>query len=345
MRRALAATAGSRPHPNPRVGALVIDPDGTVLAARAHTGPGQEHAEAAALVAVGERARGGTVVVTLEPCVHVGRTPPCVRGLIAAGVKRVIVGAEDPDARVAGRGISALQAAGIEVITGVLAERVEAADPAYFHHRRTGRPLVTFKVASTIDGQVAAADGTSKWITSPEARNDAHRLRALADAVVVGAGTLRSDDPRLSVRLEDYRGAQPVPVVVAGSKPLPASARIYGREPIFFVTEANPDLPVTDQVVAWSPDGVDLGSMLKALAGRGMLSLLVEGGPTLSASLLRADLVDRLVLYMGARIAGGRGLPIFNEAFSTLGAARPVEIREVRKIGPDVRIDATLRTQ
>ena len=342
MQRALAVAAGSRPHPNPRVGAVAVDPDGKIVAERAHAGPGREHAEAAALAAANDRIRGGTMVVTLEPCVHVGRTPPCVHGLIAAGVKRVIVGATDPDARVAGKGIAELRTAGIEVLTGVLAEQVEEADPAYFHNRRTGRALVTLKVAATIDGQVAAADGTSKWITSPEAREDAHRLRAQADAVVVGAGTLRADDPRLSVRLEDYGGAQPIPVVVAGRKPLPVSARIYDRNPILFAPEAHPDLPVADPVIAWSPDGVDLSAMLKALAGRGLLNLLVEGGPTLSAALLRAGLVDRLVLYLGARVGGGRGLAMFADTFSTLGASQPVEIREVRKIGPDVRIDASL---
>ncbi|MGH8875215.1 MAG: bifunctional diaminohydroxyphosphoribosylaminopyrimidine deaminase/5-amino-6-(5-phosphoribosylamino)uracil reductase RibD, partial [Acidimicrobiia bacterium] len=225
MRRAIDLARPNRTHPNPRVGAVVVAPDGTVVGEGAHPGAGLPHAEALALAAAGDAAAGATLYVTLEPCGHHGRTPPCTETVVASGVRRVVVGVTDPDPRVAGAGLARLRATGLEVTVGVLEAEVEALDPAYFHHRRTGLPLVTLKAAITLDGQAAAQDGTSQWITGPEARADAHRLRAEADALMVGAGTLRVDDPLLTVRLDGYEGPQPVPVVVAGRRPLPASAR------------------------------------------------------------------------------------------------------------------------
>ena len=342
MVRALAATAGTHPHPNPRVGAVVIDDGGSLVAECVHERPGAAHAEAAAVALAGERARGSTVFVTLEPCNHFGRTAPCTDALIEAGVARVVVGVADPDVRVSGDGIARLRAAGIHVVVGVISDEIEVADRAYFHHRRTGRPLVTLKAAATLDGQVAAADGTSQWITSADAREDGHRLRAAADAVVVGAGTLRVDDPRLTVRFEGYEGPQPVPVIVAGNRPLPAQARLYERNPLVYAAQPHPELPFGEVVVAWSPGGVDLTVMMKDLADRGILGVLVEGGPTLAASLLQAGLVDRMVLYIAARLGGGQGLGIFDAVFSTLEASRPVTIESVRRVGPDIRIEVAL---
>ncbi len=334
--------AATFPHPNPRVGAVVVAPDGTAIAEDVHAGPGTPHAEAAAVAAAGSAARGATVYVTLEPCAHQGQTPPCTEVLIAAGVGRVVVGAQDPDPRVNGRGIAMLREAGVEVtISGAaVAERI---DPGYFHHRRTGRPLVTLKIAATIDGQVAASDGTSQWITSPAAREDGHRLRAAADAVLVGAGTLREDDPELTVRLKDFTGRQPRAVVVAGTQPLPAERKLYDRDPLIYVPGLLSDPPAG--ATRASADGsatVDLGMMLDDLGSRGVVDLLVEGGPTLAAALLAAGCVNRLVVYLGAKLAGGRGHGMFRAGFPTLSAARQAVIADVRRLGPDLRMDIEL---
>ncbi len=339
MRRAIAlAAAAPRPHPNPRVGAVVLDAAGNVAAEAAHLGAGMAHAEADALRLAGERARGGTVVVTLEPCDHHGRTAPCTQALLDAGVARVVAGAEDPDPRVRGRGIRRLREAGVDVVTGVLAGSVEALDPGYFHHRRTGRPRVTLKVAATLDGQTAAADGTSQWITSPEARADGHRLRAEAGAVMVGAGTVIADDPRLDVRLDGWDGAQPRPVVLAGSRPLPHDARVFARKALVYAAQRL-DLPAEVVVVPPGPGGVDLAAVLADIGDRGMLDVLVEGGPTLAGALWQAGLVDHAVLYLGATLAGGTGRAVFAGPFATLGDARPVGVVGLGKVGPDVRVE------
>ena len=340
MEQAIELLAGTSPHPNPRVGALVIDKDGKQVGAGAHQAAGEPHAEVLALASAGKKAAGATVVVTLEPCNHHGRTPPCAEALIEAGVSNVIVGATDPDVRVSGSGIDRLRKAGINVLSGVLGAEVEAADPGYFHSRRTGRPLVTLKLAGTLDGQVAAADGTSQWITSSEAREDAHRLRASSDAVMIGAGTLRDDDPRLDVRLDGYEGSQPRPVIVAGRRPLPEDAAIYERAPLVYAPQRFDPPAGVELDVMWHPSGVDVEAMMKDLGSRGIVDLLVEGGPLLARSLVQSDLVDRMVIYTGASIAGGAGRSMFGGPWRTIGDASQVRILDVRRIGPDLRIDA-----
>lgn len=335
MRRAAALAAGHRTHPNPTVGCLVVDRHGEVVGEGHHPGPGRPHAEVMALAEAGPAARGGTAIVTLEPCVHHGRTPPCADALVAAGVTRVVVGAIDPDPRVSGAGIERLAAAGVEVRSGVLSDEVEALDPAYFHHRRTGRPRVTLKLAMTLDGAIAAADGSSRWITGPEAREDVHRLRASVDGVVVGAGTVRADDPSLDVRLPGYDGPQPRPVVVAGTEPLPEEARLAERA----LVVATSSVPGWETLVVPGPGGrPDLAEALSALGDHGLLDLLVEGGATLAGSLWRAGLVDRGFVYVGARVGGGRGRPAMEGPFATIEGASTVQITESRTIGPDVRI-------
>ena len=239
IREAISHASGTHPHPNPRVGAIVLDATGTVAGVGSHAGRGAPHAEVVALREAGDRAAGGTLVVTLEPCDHEGVTPPCTGAVIGAGVARVVVGAVDPDRRVSGRGIERLRAAGIDVVAGVGAGLVEAADPGYFHQRRTGRPRVTLKWAATLDGQAAAADGSARWISSPESRADGHLLRAESDAVMVGAGTVIADDPDLTVRLDGYRGPQPRPVVIAGHRALPPRARLMGRDPIVYTPRSS----------------------------------------------------------------------------------------------------------
>jgi diaminohydroxyphosphoribosylaminopyrimidine deaminase/5-amino-6-(5-phosphoribosylamino)uracil reductase len=331
MDEALRLAAGHRTHPNPRVGSVVLDASGEIVGRGAHEGPGLPHAEAVALAEAGDSARGGTIVVTLEPCDHHGRTPPCTEAILDAGITRVVAAITDPDPQVSGRGLAHLREAGLEVEAGSHADAAEALDPGYFVHRRLGRPRVTLKWASTLDGQVAAADGTSQWITSPEASRDAHLLRSEADAVMVGAGTVIADDPRLTVRLDGYDGPQPRPVIVAGTRPLDPARALFGRDPIVYTPD---DLP--------GPDGVDLGAALADLGKRDVVDLLVEGGPTLAGALLRDGLADRLVVYLAGSVAGGVGRPALGGLFETIGDQVPVAITDVRRLGPDLRVEATV---
>lgn len=340
MRRALELAGSTHPHPNPRVGAVVVDADGETISEGAHEGPGHPHAEVVALQkAAGHLREGATIVVTLEPCNHQGRTPPCTEAIIGSGIRRIVVGASDPDPLVEGGGVDRLRSAGLEVTEGVLASVVEAADPAYFHHRRTGRPLYTLKTAITLDGQTAATDGTSQWITGRSARRDAHLLRAISDAVMVGAGTLWADDPLLTVRLDDSADYQPTAVVVAGRRPLPDKARLWQRPDTVVVSTSSLDLGVENVVVPPGPDGLpSLADLGQALGERGLLSVLVEGGAALAGSLWRAGLVDRGVTYLGARVAGGAGKTMFDGPWETFSASVAVEITSLERLGEDVRI-------
>ena len=343
MAEAIGLTGGTRPHPNPRVGAVVLDREGQMVAAASHARAGEPHAEEIALREAGTAARGGTLIVTLEPCPHVGRTPPCVDAIMAAGIDRVIVGAIDPDPRVSGIGVRELTEAGIQVEVGMLTDEVEASDPAYFHHRRTGRPRLTLKAATTLDGQVAAEDRSSQWITGEAARADAHRLRAEVDGVVIGAGTLREDDPRLTVRLPSHDGFQPVPIVILGRRPLPASARLLGRDDLIVISPIEQRsysgklLVVPDEM----GERVDLQKAVELLGQEeGLLDLLVEGGSKLFGSLWQARLVDRLILYFGAKVAGGTGQPLFEGAFAALADASNWDIADVSRLGGDLRVTA-----
>ena len=316
MREAIsaAATARRRSSPNPWVGCVIV-PDGDGPAAQAATEPpGGPHAEAAALDLAGLAAAGATVYVTLEPCAHHGRTPPCADALIAAGVRRVVVGIEDPDPQVHGRGIERLREAGVEVSVGVCADEIKDQLAPYMKHRTTGRPWVVLKLAATLDGRTAAADGTSRWITGPLARADAHRLRAESDAVLVGAGTVRADDPALTVR--DTEGRDPLRVVLGA---IPARARV---------------LP------AISLSG-DLGDVLDDLGRRGVLQLLVEGGAGVAAGFHRAGLVDRYVVYLAPAFAGGDdGTGLFRGAgAATIGDVWRGRILSVERLGPDLRVE------
>ncbi len=327
MRLALDETRATYPHPNPRVGAVLASPEGAVMGVAAHQLKGQPHAEALVL-ADGHDAAGCTLFVTLEPCNHHGSTPPCTEAIIEAGIARVVVGVEDPDARVSGAGIERLRGAGIDVVVGVLENRIVDNDPAYFHHRRTGRPLVTLKLAATLDGQVGAADGTSRWITSPEAREDAHWLRAGNDGVIVGIGTVIADDPMLDVRLDGYAGPQPRPVIVAGSREIPLDRKILGRDPIIYRPE--------------SGTTVDPVTIVEDLGRKGFVSAMVEGGPSLASSFLRAGLVDNVVWYTASRLAGGRGLSAFAGIFESMDEIVDLDITDVERIGPDIKISATI---
>ncbi len=337
MERAIELAGYQRPHPNPRVGAVIVDAGGQVIGEGAHVAPGTDHAEVVALKSASVDVAGSTIYVTLEPCSHHGRTPPCADALIEAGIAHVVVGLVDPDSNVAGQGLERLRQAGITVETGVMADTVEDLDPGYLVHRRLGRSRVTLKLALTLDGSAAASDGTSQWITGELARQDSHRLRADSDAVMVGSGTLSTDDPLLNVR--DVEGPQPRPIIVAGRTPLLSTARIWERHPLVV---AGPGYkgPGEHVAVATEPDGrVDVTDMARCLGELGLLDVMVEGGPHLARSLFEAGIVDRIVIYYGAKLAGGAGKSAFAGDFSTLADARDLQIKSVDVLGDDIRVE------
>lgn len=318
---ALARRALGTAWPNPAVGCVLVR--GGAVVGRGWTRPGgRPHAETEALGRAGAAALGATAYVSLEPCAHRGQTPPCAEALAAAGVARTVVALRDPDPRVDGDGIARLRAAGVEVVTGVCED--EAADVAAgFVLRVTqGRPLVTLKLASTLDGRIATHRGESQWITGETARAFAHGLRARHDAVMVGAATARTDDPALTCRLPGLEDRSPVRVVVDGRLSLPLTHRLVtgaAEVPTWLLAlkggegerrQAYADSGVEVVDVAADRDGnLDLAEGLRALAARGITRLLVEGGSHIAASLLRAGLVDRLVWFRAPRMIGGDGLP------------------------------------
>jgi diaminohydroxyphosphoribosylaminopyrimidine deaminase/5-amino-6-(5-phosphoribosylamino)uracil reductase len=311
---ALGERARLEAPPNPWVGALVVL-DGQVVGEGATQRPGQSHAEVVALANAGEAARGATLVVTLEPCDHVGRTGACTQAILDAGISRVVVGVIDPDPLVAGRGIERLRAAGLEVQVGVGATLVNEQLVAYLWQRRTGRPFVVAKVAATLDGVVAMADGTSQWITGDAAREDAHELRARSQAIVVGAATVRSDDPRLTARV-GARVLEPLRVVLGRA---PQNARV------------RPCLEYEG----------DLLELLEDLAARGVIQVLIEGGPTTTSAFVEAGLVNRFAWYVAPAWAGSadsRGA-LATLRTPTIGALRRGRVVAVTQIGEDVRID------
>ncbi|MGM1060034.1 bifunctional diaminohydroxyphosphoribosylaminopyrimidine deaminase/5-amino-6-(5-phosphoribosylamino)uracil reductase RibD [Saccharothrix sp. Mg75] len=327
MARAVAASERVRgtTSPNPPVGCVLLDAAGRVVGEGATRPPGQAHAEVVALARAGGRARGGTAVVTLEPCAHQGRTPPCTTALLDAGVARVVHAVADPNPRAAG-GADVLRAAGVEVVGGLLAEEV-ARGPlrAWLHFARTGRPHVTWKYAATLDGRVAAADGTSRWISSPESRAEVHELRTRVDAIVVGTGTVRADDPRLTARGPgggQYGGRQPLRVVV-GTSDLPPGARVLDDE------------AETVHLRTHDPDVV-----LAELAARGVVDVLLEGGPTLAGAFAGAGRVDRVLAYLAPKFLGD-GPPALRDAgVSTVTDALGLVVEQVSMCGPDVRVSA-----
>jgi len=315
-RRGLGETA-----PNPSVGCVLVK-DGLVLA-RARTGTGgRPHAEVGALAAAGAAAKGATAYVTLEPCNHTGKTGPCTEALIAAGIKRVVVGAVDPNPKVNGAGIARLRAAGIEVATGVLARDGAAVISGFAMVMRQGRPLIRLKLASTLDGKIATATGASQWLTGESARRAAHAMRGRHDAVMVGVGTVLADDPELTCRIEKFRTAPLVRIVVDSHLRTPLMSKllrgISPAAPVWFLHRDGADKARRQALegagaklfeLPASVAGVDLPAAARALAQAGLTRILVEGGGTLAAGLLRAGLVDRLAWFHAPGIIGGDGWP------------------------------------
>lgn len=346
----VATRARRRSAPNPWVGCVIVR-DGVVVGEGATAAPGGLHAEAAALAAAGDAARGATVHVTLEPCRHHGRTPPCADALVAAGVARVVVALEDPDPQVAGGGVARLRAAGIDVRVGVGARTAADQLAPYLHHRRTGRAYCLVKSAISLDGRTAAADGSSQWITGPAARADAHGLRADSQAVVVGSGTALADRPALTVR-----GVDPPPERAPLRVLLDARGRVPAEGPLF--DAAAPTLVVTTDradpsaVEAWKAAGakvevvadtrgkVDLAAALGVLGSHGVLQAMVEGGSALHGALIAAGLADRLVVYVGGALLGTGGRPGLDwPGPASIADAARLRLVGATVLGDDVRLD------
>jgi len=315
MQRALelAATPGVPTGPNPRVGCVILADDGTEVAEGFHRGSGTPHAEADALSKAGDDARGATAVVTLEPCSHSGRTGPCAEALIAAGVRRVVFAQSDTNPVARGGGAS-LRAAGIEVEAGLLLDEARALNHAWTFAVEHGRPFVTWKFATTLDGRSAAADGTSRWVSSLAARRDTHRLRAECDAVLVGSHTVEVDDPELTVRdeLDQPVARQPLRVVV-GERSLAADRRIFN------------DRAETLQLRTRDPHEV-----LAALFARDCQHAFLEGGPTMAAGFLEAGLVDRVVAYVAPMLLGSGATAVADLGIDTIGGALHLHVDDVR---------------
>jgi len=355
MQRAIALgdAARRRTPPNPWVGCVLVR-DGEIVGEGASEPPGGPHAEVVALSAAGDRARGATAYVTLEPCRHHGRTGPCAEALLVAGIGRVVVAIEDPDVRVRGGGLALLRDAGIAVEVGLGAAEATRSLAPYLHHRVTGRASCLVKTATSLDGRVAAADGSSQWITGVEARADAHELRADSQAIVVGAGTALADRPALTVRLaREPVPCQPLRVL------LDARGRVPAQEPLFDTALA-PTLVITTTaapagvVDAWQAagakvevvdaasdgGGVDLSAALTLLGRDGILQAMVEGGPTLHGALLDAALVDRVVAYVAGAVLGAGGRAAFEgPSAPTLAEAPRFELLDAKVLGGDVRLE------
>ena len=354
MQRALGLAAGARRRtpPNPWVGCVLVR-DGAVVGEGATEPPGGPHAEVGALRGAGDRAHGATAYVTLEPCAHQGRTPPCVDALLEAGVTRVVVGIEDPDPVVGGRGIARLREQGVTVDVGIAAGDVRRQLAPYLVHRDEGRAYVVLKSASSVDGRIAARDGSSRWLTGTVARADAHELRADSQAVVVGAGTAIADRPTLTARdTAEPVPRQPLRVLLDAAGRVPADGPLFDTDlaPTLVVTiDAAPDAAVSawgaagakvQAVPLAAGGGVDLRATLQLLAGLGVVQALVEGGARIAGALLAADLVDRLVVYVAPTVLGADGVPAFAHAGPrTIADAPRFQLAGVTRLAEDVRLD------
>ncbi|MFG2715186.1 bifunctional diaminohydroxyphosphoribosylaminopyrimidine deaminase/5-amino-6-(5-phosphoribosylamino)uracil reductase RibD [Streptomyces goshikiensis] len=348
MRRAieLAARGLGSTSPNPVVGCVITDASGVVVGEGWHQRAGGPHAEVHALRAAGTAARGGTAYVTLEPCNHTGRTGPCAQALIEAGVTRVVYAVSDPNPQASGGGAT-LRAAGIATEAGLLEQEAEEGNAAWLTSVRRGRPHVLWKYAATLDGRIAAADGTSRWISSPESRADVHRLRAEADAVVVGSGTLRADDPHLAVRGRPGLDPadQPLRVVLDTRATVRPGARVLDdAAPTLIAVAEDADtghLPGVDLVrLPADANGISVDALLAELHRRGVRSVLLEGGPTLAGAFVAAGAVDKVVGYLAPVLLGAGRTALGDAGIDTITDALRLRITETVRIGPDLRVTA-----
>jgi len=336
--------------PNPRVGCVIVR-EGAVVGSGWHEKAGLAHAEINALREARDRARGATVYVTLEPCRHHGKTPPCADALIAAGVKRVVAAMQDPNPLVAGEGFARLRESEIAVETGLMEEEARELNIGFVSRMTRGRPWVRMKIAASLDGRTALANGRSQWITGEPARRDGHRYRARACAVLTGIGTVKDDDPQLTVRHLDAP-RQPLRVVIDSRMETPETARVLaGGNVLVFAGEESAErraaLEARGAEVLVLPNAngkVDLPPMLEELARRGLNEVHVEAGTRLNGSLLREGCVDELLVYLAPRLIGDSGRGMFNlPELAELSQSRQLDIREVARVGEDIRIVARLK--
>jgi len=354
----LAARGSHSTAPNPAVGCVLLDAAGQVVGEGWHRRAGEPHAEVLALRAAGDRARGGTAYVTLEPCSHHGRTPPCADTLVEAGLRRVVAAAQDPNPRVAGAGLRTLRDAGIETAVGLLEREALALNRGFVSRMARGRPWVTVKLGASADGRTALADGSSQWITSPAARGDVQRLRARASAILTGIGTVEADDPALTVRdpALDLAGRDPLRVVFDSAGRLRAATRLVqdGRPTLVFATAqgvlalrdrlGTQHMNVSVESLADDATGrIDLAAALRRLAELECNDVLVEAGPRLAGSFVTHGLADEIVLYVAPALLGDTARPSFAlpQPLRALADRPQYSFYEVRQVGPDLRL--TLR--
>ena len=345
MQRALqlAALGAGRTSPNPLVGCVVLDAQGRLVGEGFHARAGTPHAEVQALRQAGERAQGGTAVVTLEPCCHHGRTPPCSEALLMAGIARVVVAMDDPDPRVAGGGLAQLQGAGVEVIRGICAAEARALNRPFLHRLHSGRPLGVLKWAMSLDGRTALPNGSSQWISGPTARSWVHRLRAGCDAVIVGGGTLRSDDPLLTSR--GQRHPEPLRVVFSRDLDLPDQARLWHQAEAPTLVAHGPEAPA-DGRQRLDQAGVERlelprcepAALLEALAARGCNQVLWECGPALAAAALQQGCVQQIAAVIAPKLLGGQAArtPLGDLGLVDVNQAEPWMLQRLQGLGPDL---------
>lgn len=346
----LAARGRSSAFPNPMVGCVLVR-DGRIVGEGWHVRAGEAHAEVNALQAAGNDARGATAYVTLEPCTHHGKTPPCVDALLAAGIAEVVIAMPDPFPAVNGSGIHALGKAGIPVREGLMTGSAESLNSGFLSRVRRGRPFVRIKIGASLDGAIAMASGESQWITGPEARADVQRLRARSGAILTGIGTILADDPALTVRQgsHDTHGRQPLRAVLDSQLRMPLSAGMLALPgtTILYCTNAERRAALVDagaEVVVVESDGdfVDAAAVLRDLAEREVNDVLVEAGPTIAGHLLASDLVDELVIYQAPHIMGSQSTTMFRTPqWTALADRQALDITDVRRVGRDIRITAT----
>ena len=347
----LAKTAEGQTSPNPLVGAVIVK-DGQVIGMGAHLRAGEPHAEVHALRMAGERAAGATLYVTLEPCSHHGKTPPCADAVLAAGIRRVVIATLDPNPLVAGRGADKLRAGGVEVEIGVREQEAVRLNEVFFHFIQTKRPFVTVKTASTLDGKIASATGHSKWITGAAARDEVHELRRKHDAILVGVGTVLADNPELTARKEGKPyGRQPVRVILDSQLRTPLSARVAQTDLAktwIFTTSRTPEAKreafVEKGVTIIALDQpITVEAVLQELGERGITSLLVEGGAEVNGSFLQARAVQKVISYLSLKLIGGqqaptpfggRGFSVMDEAVMLTGTSiEQIDEHDLRIVG------------
>ena len=353
MRRAfsLARRGRGAVHPNPRVGCVLVADGGCVVGEGWHESDGTPHAEAVALAVAGAAAKGSSCYVTLEPCAHHGRTPPCADALMAAGVKRVVAAMEDPDTRVSGAGLAMLRQGGVTTECGLLSVRAEALNPGYIRRKKGGKPWLRCKLAVSLDGRTALQDGQSSWISSTKSRVDVHRLRAESAAIVTGIGTVLADDPRLDIRHVRPLPVPPVRVVLDRTLRIPAKLRMLqspGRIIVFCCGSKPPPraaaLPGQLEVIALPVQADDFPAAVLGYLGQKLdiNEVMLEAGATLGGAFIAANLVDELILYVAGSLLGDAAKPMFKlPAVNGIDIAPRFNFKSIRRINPDIKVVLT----